>query len=391
MNTILTVLKKELKDTLRDKRTLISAILIPALIVPVLLVGVTKLQKTLMDKEENKQLKIALIGYPENIKKQLEDSTVKLFTNFTVVTGKDAIAKDSLDGMIEFAPEFLANVNDMKSGKMNLYYKSTNFLLSSRISEKLEAIKTQILNERLKKLNISSETLAPFDITKVDIATAKEQLGKTVGGFLPYIFIIFCFTACMYPAIDLITGEKEKGTMETLLSSPASRFQILIGKILTISIVGLTAASMTIAGMVLGLKFLPKIPADFLSTINDMVSAKFIAMLFAMLIPLSIFFAGLLSAIVIRAKSFKEAQTMVTPMTFIIIIPAMLAMIPGVELNWQTAFIPILNIALATKEIIAGTINMAQYAVIVLSLIALALAAAAFSYKQFSKESMVLK
>ncbi len=391
MNTILTVLKKELKDTLRDKRTLISAILIPALIVPVLLVGVTKLQKTLMDKEENKQLKIALIGYPENIKKQLEDSTVKLFTNFTVVTGKDAIAKDSLDGMIEFAPEFLANVNDMKSGKMNLYYKSTNFLLSSRISEKLEAIKTQILNERLKKLNISSETLAPFDITKVDIATAKEQLGKTVGGFLPYIFIIFCFTACMYPAIDLITGEKEKGTMETLLSSPASRFQILIGKILTISIVGLTAASMTIAGMVLGLKFLPEIPADFLSTINDMVSAKFIAMLFAMLIPLSIFFAGLLSAIVIRAKSFKEAQTMVTPMTFIIIIPAMLAMIPGVELNWQTAFIPILNIALATKEIIAGTINMAQYAVIVLSLIALALAAAAFSYKQFSKESMVLK
>jgi sodium transport system permease protein len=391
MNTILTVLKKELKDTLRDRRTLISAIVIPALIIPIILVGVTKLQKTLMAKEENKQLKIALIGYPENIKKQLEDSTVKLFTNFTVATGKEAIAKDSLDGIIEFAPDFLTNVNDMKSGKMNLYYKSTNFLLSSRISEKLETIKTQILNERIKKLNISAETLAPFDITKVDVATAKEQLGKTVGGLLPYFFIIFCFTACMYPAIDLITGEKEKGTMETLLSSPASRFHILIGKMLTISIVGLTAASMTIAGMVLGLKFLPDIPADFLSTINDMVSPKFIIMLFAMLIPLSVFFAGLLSAVVIRAKSFKEAQTMVTPMTFIIIIPAMLATIPGVVLNWQTAFIPILNIALATKEIIAGTINMAQYAVIVLSLIALAFAAAAFSYKQFSKESMVLK
>jgi sodium transport system permease protein len=195
----------------------------------------------------------------------------------------------------------------------------------------------------------------------------------------------------MYPAIDLITGEKEKGTMETLLSSPASRFQILIGKMLTIAIVGLTAACMTIAGMVVGLKFLPDIPADFLTTINNMVSPKFIVMLFAMLVPLCIFFAGLLSAIVIRAKSFKEAQTMVTPLTFVIIIPAMLAMIPGVQLNWQTAFIPILNIALATKEIIAGTINMAQYAVIVLSLIALALAAALFSYKQFSKESMMLK
>ena len=195
----------------------------------------------------------------------------------------------------------------------------------------------------------------------------------------------------MYPAIDLITGEKEKGTMETLLSSPASRFQILIGKMLTISIVGLSAALMTIVGMVVGLKFLPNIPQDFLATINDMVSAKFLIMLFAMLIPLSIFFAGILSATVIRAKSFKEAQTMVTPMMFVIIIPAMLAMIPGVVLNWQTAFIPILNIALATKQIIAGTINLAMYATIVFSLIAFALLAAFVSYKQFSKESMVLK
>ena len=391
MNTIFTVLKKELKDTLRDRRTLISAVIIPALIIPILLIGVTKLQTTLMKKEGVKQLKIAVIGNPENFREQLEDSTFKIFTSYKIEDAKQAVAKDSLDAIIEFQPNFFANVNDMKSGNMNLYYKSTNLMLYSRISEKLEIIKSQILQERIKKLNISEEALVPFSVSKVDIATVKEQLGKMIGGFLPYIFIIFCFTACMYPAIDLITGEKEKGTMETLLSSPASRFQILIGKMLTISIVGLSAALMTIVGMVVGLKFLPNIPADFLATINDIVSVKFMVMLFAMLIPLSIFFAGLLSAIVIRAKSFKEAQTMVTPMMFVIIIPAMLALIPGVVLNWQTAFIPVLNIALATKEIIAGTINMAMYAAIVLSLIAFALLAAFISYKQFSKESMVLK
>ena len=391
MNTIFTVLKKELKDTLRDRRTLISAVIIPALIIPILLIGVTKLQTTLMKKEGVKQLKIAIIGNPENFREQLEDSTFKIFTSYKIEDAKQAVAKDSLDAIIEFQPYFFANVNDMKSGNMNLYYKSTNLMLYSRISEKLEIIKSQILQERIKKLNISEETLVPFSVRKVDIATVKEQLGKMIGGFLPYIFIIFCFTACMYPAIDLITGEKEKGTMETLLSSPASRFQILIGKMLTISIVGLSAALMTIVGMVVGLKFLPDIPSDFLATINDIVSVKFIVMLFAMLIPLSIFFAGLLSALVIRAKSFKEAQTMVTPMMFVIIIPAMLALIPGVVLNWQTAFIPVLNIALATKEIIAGTINMAMYAAIVFSLIAFALLAAFISYKQFSKESMVLK
>ena len=212
-----------------------------------------------------------------------------------------------------------------------------------------------------------------------------------VGGFLPYIFIIFCFMGCMYPAIELITGEKEKGTMETLLTVPASRFKILVGKILAIALVGLSAALMTILGMVVALKLLPDIPAAFLNILNDMVTPKFIIMLFAMLFPLSIFFAGFLSALVIRAKTFKEAQSLVTPMTFVIIIPALIATLPGVELGWQTSLIPVLNIALATKEIIAGTINMLQYATVVISLVVLALIAAYVSYKQFSRESMVLK
>lgn len=196
---------------------------------------------------------------------------------------------------------------------------------------------------------------------------------------------------CMYPAIELITGEKEKGTMETLLTVPASRFKILVGKILAIALVGLSAALMTILGMVIALKLLPDIPTAFLNILNDMVTPKFIIMLFAMLFPLSIFFAGFLSALVIRAKSFKEAQSLVTPMTFVIIIPALIATLPGVELGWQTSLIPVLNIALATKEIIAGTINMLQYATVVTSLVVLALIAAYVSYKQFSRESMVLK
>ncbi len=391
MNTILTVYKKEIKDTLRDKRTLITSIVLPAVIIPLLLFGMTKLMNTLMKKESDKKLKIALIGNTEAFKKQLEDTTISLISSYALEDGKTAIAKDSLDAVIEFTPEFTANVNELKSGKINLYYKSTNLMLEKRVSEKIDGIKNGILNERLKKLNITPETLVPFDVTKVDIATAKEQIGKMAGGFLPYIFILFCFLGCMYPAIDLITGEKEKGTMETLLTSPASRFQILIGKILAIATIGLSAALMTIIGMVGGLKFMPNLPPDFLATVNDMVSIKFIIMLFAMLIPLSIFFAGIMSALVIKAKSFKEAQSILTPVNFMVIIPAIMATIPGIVLTWQTAFVPILNIALATREIIAGTINIGQYVVVVLSLIGFALGAAFLSYKQFSKEGMVLK
>ena len=391
MNTIFTVLAKELKDTLRDKRTLISAIILPSLIIPLLIFGVTKLQKSLMDKAGDKQLRIALVGTPPIFTSTFNDPKFKLLSNFDVNTGKQAIKSDSLDAVVEFQPDFAEKIKSMQSGHINLYYKSTNMLLYNRIAEKIDSVKVSILKERVKQLNVSEEAFLPIAVAKVNIASPKEQIGKMVGGFLPYIFIIFCFMGCMYPAIDLITGEKEKGTMETLLTVPASRFKILIGKILAIAIVGLSAALMTILGMVMALKFLPNIPIVFLNVLNDMVTPKFVIMLFAMLFPLSIFFAGFLSALVIRAKTFKEAQSLVTPMMFVIIIPALIATLPGVELSWQTSFIPVLNIALATKEIIAGTINMLQYATVVTSLVILALLAAYVSYKQFSRESMVLK
>ncbi len=391
MNTIFTVLAKELKVTLRDKRTLISAIILPSIVIPLLIFGVTKLQKSLMDKASDKQLKIALVGTPTRFSSTFVDPKIKVLSNVDIIKGTTAIKNDSLDAVIEFPADFSEKITDMKTGKINLYYKSTNMMLYNRISEKIDSVKVAILKERVKQLNISDEAFLPITISKIDIASPKEQIGKMVGGFLPYIFIIFCFMGCMYPAIELITGEKEKGTMETLLTSPASRFQILVGKIIAIALVGLSAALMTILGMVVALKFLPDIPTVFINILNDMITPKFIIMLFAMLFPLSIFFAGFLSALVIRAKTFKEAQSLVTPMTFIIIVPALIATLPGVELNWQTAFVPVLNIALATKEIIAGTINMGQYTAVVVSLVLLAFFAAYVSYKQFSKESMVLK
>ncbi|HBK70491.1 MAG TPA: ABC transporter permease [Flavobacteriaceae bacterium] len=391
MKTIFTVIKKELTDTLRDKKTLFSAILLPALAMPLLLLGVTKLQQNLLNKEQHKQLKVALIGAPQNIVSQFKDTTFVLVNNIALVGVKDSINNGSLDAVLEFKPDFEEKVSNLKSGGLNLYYKSTNLMVEKRIREKLDSYKSVIMDDRIKQLDLSPEALEPLAISKIDIASPKEQIGKMIGGFIPYIFIIFCFMGCMYPALDLITGEKERGTIETLLTVPASRFKILIGKTITIALIGISAALMTIAGMFVGLKFIDGIPPDFLNAINDILGLKFILMLFAMLIPLSVFFAGLLSAVVVRASSFKEAQSYATPMSFLVIIPAMIALMPGVELNWQTVWIPILNIALATKEIIAGTIQPAHYIMVVGSLILLAVVAVFFSLKQFSKETMVLK
>lgn len=390
MKTILTVFKKELLDTLRDRRTLLTAIVMPALLMPVLMYGLSKLTSTIMEKEENKKLKIALMDAPSDFVAKLDTAKFEIIPGIDKEMGRDRILADSLDALIGFHSKYNERINNMKSGKVEMWFKSTNIMVKARLSDIVDEYEAEILDTRISELELTKDAIDPINLIRYDIAPKNEQIGQMVGGFLPYIFIIFCFMGCMYPALDLITGEKERGTIETLLTVPASKFNILLGKVLTIALVGLSAALMTILGLVVALKFLPDIPQDILDALTNIVGMKFILMLFAMLIPMSIFFAGVISAMVVKAKSFKEAQSIVTPMSFVIIIPAVIALLPGIELDWTTVFIPILNVALATKEIVAGTIQPIHYVIVVVSLILLALVSVAISYKQFSKEGMVL-
>ena len=391
MSTSFTVFKKEMIDILRDRRTLMTAIVMPAVAIPFLMYGMTKLTQFIMEKEENKKLKLGMLHAPEEFLATIDTSKMTLIEGLTLESGRDGILSDSLDAMVGFDPDFNAEQQNLKSSKVNLWYKSTNLKVKSRMTELIESYEQTLLDGRIDSLQLSEASIDPINLNRYDIASQKEQLGKTIGGFLPYIFIIFCFTGCMYPALDLVTGEKERGTIETLLTVPASRFNILFGKVFAISVVGMAAALMGILGLLLAGKFIPDIPDEMLEVVNSLISAKFIFMLLAMLVPLCIFFAGMLSALVIKAKSFKEAQSIVSPFMVIIVIPAAMALMPGIELNWKTALIPVLNIALATKEIIAGTIQTGHYVAIVISLILLAIVSVIFSYSQFSKEEMVLR
>lgn len=391
MNTIFTIIRKELISTLRDKRTLISAIIIPALAVPLMIMGVTKLEKNLIEGERSKKLKVAMVQAPQSVLPWFPDSAFEKIPVTDVAAARDSVANESYDAMLAFDPKFQDQLDSMHAGTMSFYFKSTNLTVEQRIKSRLDEYEKTVLAHRFQQLKLSEDIVKPLAIQDMDVASTKEQIGILFGGFIPYFFIIFCFVGCMYPALELITGEKEKGTIETLLTVPVSRFQILLGKTITIALIGICAAVMTLGGAYFVLRMSNELPKEILSTLGDILSLRFVLLLFAMLIPLSVFFAGLLSAVVIRAASFKEAQSYVTPMTFVIIVPAVIALMPGLKLSWMTAWIPILNIALATKEIIAGTIQIAHYVVIVISLIALALVAVFLSYRQFSREGNILK
>lgn len=398
IKTILTVFKKEMTVTLRDSRTLVSAILLPAIIFPLMIIGLDEIEGGAAKDQENKQLKIALVGAPANVKTQLSgDEKLELVYDLTLADAKAAVEKDSLDAAMHFDANFLASIENSKSGELNLFYKSNNPIVFSRVSEKVALIEKQLLESRMSELQINSELLSPVALVKQDIISPKEKYGELIGTIFPIIFITFCFIGCMYPAIDLITGEKERGTIETLLTAPVSRFHILIGKMMTISVVGLVSALLTIAGMIGTIYFLSTFGSEVDMAehsgvvVSDLISLKAVVLIVIMLVPLAIFFAGMLAVLVVNTKNFKESQSVVTPMTFLVVAPVLMAMSPGMELNWHTVWYPIFNMSLAMRDIIDGTMSMGMYALILFSLVATALMAAFHSYQAFSDETVVLK
>jgi sodium transport system permease protein len=193
----------------------------------------------------------------------------------------------------------------------------------------------------------------------------------------------------MLAGIDLVTGEKERKTIETTLSLPISKFKVLMGKTIVASLLGFLPALLNIVGLIVGLKFID-IPDSFKSTINEMLNFQSITMILLLLIPLSIFLSGLIIMLVAGATTFKEAQSKVSPIIMVLLLPLILAMLPGIDFTWSTVFIPILNIGLGVKEIMAGTINMGMYSAMLLSLITFAVAAVYFGYKKLSDENAIL-
>jgi sodium transport system permease protein len=211
------------------------------------------------------------------------------------------------------------------------------------------------------------------------------------GGFLPYIFIAFGFIGCMYPAIDLFTGEKERGTIETLLTTPVARWQILFGKMIVVVLSGLTAATCALLGLYVSIEFMNVVEnAEIMAIVKGILSVKFILTLFLLLFPLTIFFAGVMIPIAVYAKTFKEAQSIITPLNIVVVLPAMVGFFPGIELNAITACIPVVNVVLSSKELIAGTLEWGYLALSFGVMLTLAMLSVFVSYKQYGKESNVI-
>ena len=150
-------------------------------------------------------------------------------------------------------------------------------------------------------------------------------------------------------------------------------------------------ALLALGGLIIGIQQISEIPSQILIVVNEMFSFSTIAMIMTLVLPVSAFFSAMLLGLSIYARSFKEAQSIVAPLNIVIIFPAVMGTLPGVELNTVTAMIPILNVALASKDIIAGAMNPLYMAEVYISLFGFAALSLLWCVRTFNKESTIFR
>lgn len=394
---IFTVFKKELRDTLRDRRTVMMMIVIPTLIFPLIMSVFMSVSNSFQKEAAEKKVKIGLVsnqvGSLEADLLQVPEALGKKeFIPFTdTVSLIQAIRSDSVQVGIYIPTNAEQLKKAMKPIAVTVFHDGTDLGMRERAEIYLKYIQENWKKQRYAELNIVESKATPIVLAYSNVASSKEMIGKLAGGFLPYMFIAFGFMGCMFPAIDLFTGEKERSTIETLLTTPVPRWKILFGKMGVVVLSGLLAATFNLLGIYLSLEVLNLVKdPTVLQAIRDILSPTFIIMLYALLCPLIIFFAGIMIPIAVRAKSFKEAQSIISPLNILIILPAMVGFFPGVELNEVTALIPVVNIVLATKELMAGTLEWHLVAMSFGVMVLLAVIAVMLSYRKFENENNVI-
>ena len=306
-----------------------------------------------------------------------------------------AVNGGRIDFAISFPGDFSEGLDRESSSEVGVYYKAST-------SENEQAIRAHsatfwrntassslacVLRKRACPSHLSSRCVS---MTATSRRSAKRS-GRGWAACFPYFFVIFCFLGAMAPAIDMAAGEKERGTMETLLVSPATRLQIVLGKFLVVTASGIFTALSSVLWLFLIFRQSKAIPPEILSGILKVIEWKSLLLLFSMIIPLCAFFAAILLSVSVFAKSYKEAQSIIAPLNIMIIIPVLIGIFPGIKLNALTAMIPILNISLATKEIIAGTIPPLLMAEVFLVLFALAALGLIFCSRWFNREEVIFR
>jgi sodium transport system permease protein len=407
---VVTVYLKEMRDSLRDRRTLLSTIVVPTLLMPGIVLSAGLISYKVVSKAREEIPSVMILGGADSpvIRAALEaNKNIKLVP--PTADWKQRITDKKLRAAVELPPGFDAALVRGESATVKIYNYDSELRSGFAVSE-LRRFFTEYRDNtvaaRLAERGLPASLIKPFEIRSANVAPPEKVGGNVIGGIIPYFFIILCFTGAMYPAIDLTAGEKERGTMETILCSPVARIDLVVGKFLLVLTASLATVLFSLLSMgatfILGGILLAQGGGNGVAAAAAKGGASQVATLptidplgtlavVGMVLPLAVLFAAGLMTIALFAKSYKEAQSYVSPLIIVIILPAMMAMLPGVELNTRLALVPILNLSLVSKELVSGVWHWHYLALIFGSSCLYAAAALALCVRMFNREDVIFR
>ncbi|HEX4929173.1 MAG TPA: ABC transporter permease subunit/CPBP intramembrane protease, partial [Gaiellaceae bacterium] len=381
------VFRKELRETLRDRRTLLMMVAVPVLLYPVLLIVSEQLLLFGQRSLEAERSPVALVGdVPAGLTLIVGASDalelVPIESSPTEALRDDAVTAVAVVG----APSDAEGTRAITL----LYDAASDRSQRGRgeLSSALDDWADTLLTRRLSDRGLPLTFALPVAVTDSSVALPEEMGGYTLGRVLPLLLVVITLLGAFYPAIDLAAGEKERGTLETLLTAPVPPSAIVAGKFLTVALIGVVAAALNLGSMLLTFQT-GALQITQVLGIEVSLPLRSVAVIFLALIPLAVLFAALFLGLAVRSASFKEAQNALTPVYMVVLVPAMLPIFPGIEFGPLLAVTPVAGVSFLFRDVMAGDAEWLLGALVLVSTTLYAVASLAFAARAFGNERVL--
>ena len=395
------LLIKEIKHLFRDTKTIVQTVVVPTFITPLLLGAIFWYVGSIATEETKKTYDISTYTSTEsNLITQLDDSDR---LNVLSEASIDEVITSVTNGVTEIGlvldENFSENLTSDSSAKITIYSKNIDTFSQAKslVTNIIDDFEEAERNDRLAALNLTNEYVNPIVIEEEDLTTEEESAGSIFGAILALFFVMYVMSGSTYPAVDLGAGEKERGTMETLISTNISSVDIIIGKMLSVTTSAVLTATFSMLGfaipmIVIFLFYADSVNEYLFSLLSALLNPVAFLAVFILIIPLSVFMGAFLLAISVYAKTPKEAGLLLGNVLIIFIVPCYIPLInPGLELDFVGALIPCYNLALLTNNLIAGTVDWFLYSVSFVSTIVYCCIAIYVTYIMFDDENVIFR
>ncbi|MCP4639999.1 MAG: CPBP family intramembrane metalloprotease [bacterium] len=395
MNLLLvrTIFRKELLDTLRDKRTLVAMLVVPVLLYPALFIGGAQVALVQQSKLEEEPSRVAVDEPGSPLMAEWLRSMDRVIVPERRGVPGIELAEGRLEAVVVCPPDMATRIDAEQTVSIAVHYDATRVTsreAAHRIAEQLQERSMDLLATRLESIGMAREFARPLTVTEANVASPSKAAGTILGMVLPLLMVVMVGIGAFYPAIDLTAGEKERGTFETLLSAPASTAEIVCGKYLAVFLLSMMTGLLNLASLMLTFAFEIWQFDDKLGIFELSFPPSTAILIVLALIPLALLISAVMMSIAVCAQSFREAQSFVTPFLLLILFPAAYVAVPDSALTETNMLIPITNVALLFKALMMGDASLNAVFAVMVSTGSYAILALILAARLFQREEVIL-